>query len=82
MKNDNYLDKIYLTEPMVRMLAFAYRNQKDVIWGEFMDTYMDGIDDEGSLSWYDDEYNSFFTEICDLDESLPKLKKKEYEYNF
>lgn len=59
---------IELTEPMIKMLAHAYREGK--IWKDFMEDHYDEIEDEGSVSWYDDEYNRFFTEVCDEDESL------------
>ena len=62
--------EIELTEPIVRMLAHAYR-QRDM-WDKFMEDHYEEIEDEGSISWYDDEYNNFFTTICDLDEELSK----------
>lgn len=63
--------EIELTEPMVRMLAHAYRQRQD-IWANFMEDHYEEIEAEGSVSWYDDEYNNFFSIICDLDEELSK----------
>ena len=62
--------EIELTEPIVKMLAHAYRTGE--IYHNFMDDNYVQVEDEGSLSWYDDEYNNFFTIICDLDEELTK----------
>jgi len=66
--------EIELTEPIVKMLAHAYRTNdrsKD-IYLNFMNKYYDEIEAEGSISWYEDEYDNFFYTICDLDEELNK----------
>jgi len=65
--------EIELTEPIVKMLAHAYRQRND-IWHNFMEDHAEEVYEEGSESWYDDEYNNFFSIICDLDEELKKKK--------
>lgn len=62
-----------LSEPIVRMLAHAYRYG---LWGSFMEKYGEEIEDEGSVSWYEDEFDKFFWEVCDADDELTRWRKE------
>lgn len=59
---------IELTEPQIKMLASMYR---DFDFGDFLEKNPE-IDEEGSVSWYSDELDTLFTDICDWDEELNK----------
>lgn len=58
---------ITLTEAQVRMLAHAIRNN---MYDNFMEDHGEAIEDEGSVSWYDDEFTNLANDICTWDEEL------------
>ena len=60
---------IELTEPQIKMLASMYRDF-DVL-GDFIEKNPE-IQEEGSYSWYSDELDNLFNDICDWDEELKK----------
>lgn len=57
---------IELSEPQIKMLASMYR---DFDFGLFIDMNPE-IEEEGSISWYSDELDNLFNDICDWDEEL------------
>jgi len=63
---------IELTEPQIRMLASMYR---DFNFWNFIEKNPD-IEEEESITWYSDELDSVFNDICDWDEELKQKRTK------
>ena len=65
---------IELTEPQIKMLASMYR---DFDFGDFIEKNPE-IEDEGNITWYSDELDNLFNEICDWDEELKTNRPEVY----
>ena len=57
---------IELSEPQIKMLASMYR---DFDFDDFIEKNPE-IEEEGSVSWYDDELGNLFNDIYVWDEEL------------
>ncbi|MDH5647510.1 MAG: hypothetical protein OEZ01_15985 [Candidatus Heimdallarchaeota archaeon] len=74
MKNNETIE-MELSVPMIKMLAHAYyqcKNREADFYSSFMDLHGEALDEQGDMSWYDDEFNEFFSTICDLDAIITK----------
>ena len=65
---------IELSEPQIKMLASMYR---DFDFGDFIEKNPE-IEDEGNITWYSDELDNLFNEICDWDEELKTNRPEVY----